>query len=279
MLYRKFPAATTGRLLLAAALALATSAWSVTALADSSASPTGTPNAGASAVASAYAGVSPDTGALAINTTSGSSVFALAFDIKFISGNTVTPTNLAIAYSSCTACQTVAVSIQVVIYESGATNVSPQNAALAINNMCNLCDTMASAYQLVLGETGPVQLTSEGRRDIADIREQLLALRQQQGLTGPEIQARVATLMDRLQTVLKTQLVPIKEGDHAGDGNSGEDIHNGTVTLISPDASSRPYTAPTSSPSPSASPSATAARAIPTATPSPSPSPSASPTR
>ena len=272
MLYRKVLVRVSPRMLLAAVLAVAASAWSVTALADSSPVPSGSPNAGASAVASAYAAVSPDTGALAINTTSGSSVFALAFDIKFISGNTVAPTNLAIAYSNCTACQTVAVSIQVVIYESGATNVSPQNAAIAINNMCNLCDTMASAYQIVLGESGPVRLTHEGRQDIADIREQLLALQQQKGLTGPEIQARVAALMDRLLNVLKTQLVPIKEGDR-NDGPGG-DVHNGTVTLISPDATSRPYTPPPSSPSPS--PSASASAAAPRVSPSPSPSPSPS---
>src|ERR1700694_4083837 len=81
----------------------------VPAFADSSGSPRPVTSSdpGASEVASAYASVNPDTGALAINTTSGSSVFALAFDIKFITGDTVTPSNLAIAYSSCTACQTV----------------------------------------------------------------------------------------------------------------------------------------------------------------------------
>jgi hypothetical protein len=252
--------ALTATLVLGLGLALA----QVPAFADASASPTLSPNPGASEVASAYASVNPDTGALAINTTSGSSVFALAFDVKFITGDTVSPTNLAIAYSNCTACQTVAVSIQVVIYESGAHTVAPANAALAINNACNLCDTMASAYQLVIGESGPVRLTGKGRRQILDIRKQLMDLQKQQGLTGAQIQAQVSALVGQLLQVLQTQLVPITdaEGDYQGAGG-GQPGSSGSYTLISPNPTSRPYAPPSASPSSAPSPSASAARVSP----------------
>ncbi|MEA2684357.1 MAG: putative peptide zinc metalloprotease protein [Chloroflexota bacterium] len=235
----------------------------VPAFADSSATPSVAPNPGASDVANAYASVSPDTGALAINTTSGSSVFALAFDIKFITGDTVSPTNLAIAYSSCTSCQAVAVSIQVVIYENGAHTVAPANAALAINNACTLCDTMASAYQLVIGESGPVRLTGKGMRQIAEIRQQLVALQSQKGLTGAQIQDQVSALVAQLLQVLQTQLVPIKDAEGEHNGGSG-DGRSGSITLISPSPTTRPYSPPPASPKASPSPSASAVNVSPT---------------
>ncbi|GAC1580443.1 MAG: hypothetical protein NVS3B24_15610 [Candidatus Dormibacteria bacterium] len=218
--------------------------------------PSSTPDAGASAVASSFASVKPDTGALAINTTPGSSIFALAFDIKFLTSSTIAPVNLALAYASCTACQTVAISIQVVIYQNGAPTVAPQNGALAINVLCTLCDTLAAAYQFVIGTSGPVRLTEDGRDAIREIREALLELQRTPGLTTAQIDARVKALMSQLATVLATQLVPIK-----AEPGEGPNAHNETVTLISPSPTSRPYTVPSPSPS---------------ATPSPSPSPSAS---
>ena len=53
-----------------------------------------------------------NTSAVAINTTDGSSVFKLAFAIKQVSGSVVDNQDAAVAYSSCDACQTVAISIQ-----------------------------------------------------------------------------------------------------------------------------------------------------------------------
>ena len=259
MLYRIRPVGVMRGAAIGAVASVALLLGSLPALADSPSPSSASPDAGASAVASAYASVSPDTGALAINTTSGSSVFALAFDIKFVTGDTVAPTNLALAYSSCTACQTVAISIQVVIYENGASNVSPQNAAIAVNNMCNLCDTLASAYQIVLGESGPVTLTDDGARAIYEIRQKLLALQNQKGLTGPQIQAQLDALMAQLLQVLQTQLVPLKDERH---GQHDDGQGPGGVTLIaptprtgaySPPASASPSGSPTASPSPSAS--------------------------
>jgi len=224
-----------------------------------SAAPSATPDNGASAVADTYASIKPDTGALAINTSPGSSIFALAFDIKYMTGSTIAPVNLALAYASCTACQTVAISIQVVIYQNGAPTVTPQNGAVAINALCSLCDTLAAAYQFVIGTSGPVRLTEEGREQIREIREALVDLQKTPGLTTAQIDARVKELMTQLGTVLSTQLKPIK-GEEGDDGQ-----HGGSVTLVSPNPTTRPYTAP--------SPAAT-----PTAVPSAQPTPSARPT-
>ena len=65
----------------------------------------------------------------------------------------------------------MAVAIQVVLVMTESPNaVVPTNIALAINEKCSSCTTMALAYQFVLGTSGPVQLTAEGRREIARIR-------------------------------------------------------------------------------------------------------------
>src|ERR671920_643134 len=50
-----------------------------------------------------------------------------------IPGPTVSPTNAAIAYGSCTGCQTLGVALQVNLISRTANRVTPENAAVAIN--------------------------------------------------------------------------------------------------------------------------------------------------
>jgi putative peptide zinc metalloprotease protein len=170
-----------------------------------------------------------DTSAVAINTKDNSLVFALAFSIRQIMGSTVDNRNTAVAYASCTACQTVAISIQILLVASNPTVFVPQNIAVAINENCTLCDTLASAYQFAVGIGTRLRFTGAGRRSLAAIRRELEALRHS-GLTGPEIQARLDALMARLSEVLRTQLVPVDEerrddqpGDHSSDASPGDD--------------------------------------------------------
>ena len=157
--------------------------------------------------------VAQDTAAVAINTKDGSSIFRLAFAIKRAAGDVVDNSNAAVAFASCTDCQTVAISIQIVFITGDPEAVTPENIAIAINQNCTLCDTLASAYQWVLTTNGNVHFTAEGNRAIAQIRHELRGLRDS-GLSGPEIQARVAELMQRLADVLRNELVA---AGHSGD--------------------------------------------------------------
>ncbi|GAC1345261.1 MAG: hypothetical protein NVSMB29_19440 [Candidatus Dormibacteria bacterium] len=203
---------------------------------------------------------SPANTAIAVNNKPGTSVFDLAFSIKFTTATNVQPVNLALALASCKSCQTVAIAIQVIIYTAGASVVAPVNAAVAVNYLCTLCDTLASAYQFVIGTAGPVRFTSQGRRAIRDIREQLEELKESQ-LTTAQINARVAALMARLANVLATQLVPV-----------GKDHEGGYDTPHPAESSPSPSATATASPSssPTATPAAGATRA-PAASPTPSP--------
>jgi putative peptide zinc metalloprotease protein len=147
-----------------------------------------------------------DTAAVAINTKDDSSLFRLAFAIKRAAGDVVDNSNAAVAIASCTECQTVAISIQVVLVTGDPESVTPENIALAYNILCTACDTLASAYQWVMSTDGQVHFTAEGNQAIAGIRQELRALARS-GLSGTEIQSRLDELMLRLARVLEHELV------------------------------------------------------------------------
>jgi putative peptide zinc metalloprotease protein len=156
-----------------------------------------------------------DNTAVAVNTKDGSDVFRLAFHVNRVASDTVDSANAAVAFASCSDCQTVAIAIQVVLIMSDPSVVTPENLAIAINQECSECDTLASAYQLVLSTGGPVRLSPEGRRRIAEIRRQLQELRRAD-LSSAEIQARVKALTAELREVVTTQLVPVGRQDLGG---------------------------------------------------------------
>ena len=215
-----------------------------------------------------------DTTAVAINTKDGFDLFKLAFQVRRATGDVIDTGNGAVAYASCTDCQTVALAIQVLLisgYDSSV--VAPENVAIAINVDCVACETLASAYQFVLTAEGNVHFTAEGSRRLAEIRQALLALKQSD-LSIEEIQARLDALMDELYRVLSTELVA------AGQSGTGGASPTAVPSSAPPAASAEPTSAPTSdapaseqpSPEPSASDSASGtASGTPTAEPSASP--------
>lgn len=153
-----------------------------------------------------------DTSAVAVNTKDNSFVFKLAFQIKRVTSDLVDNQNAAVAYADCQSCETVAISIQVLLIAANATDFEPGNYAIAINQNCQDCDTLATAYQFAIGVDSKLKFTHDGKKEIADIRHQLEQLRNS-GLSGPEIQSRVGDLMGQLNNVLSTQLIGI--GDPA----------------------------------------------------------------
>lgn len=202
-----------------------------------------------------------DTTAIAINTKDGFDLFRLAFQIRRATQDTVDTSNAAVAYASCTDCQTIALAIQVVLVSGyDSSTVTPENLAIAINESCVLCDTLASAYQFVLTAEGNLRFTAEGNQALAEIRKALLDLRDS-GLTAAEIQAQVDALMERLAEVLATELVPA--GESGGEVPSGSptpspDAAATTDPVPDPDATATMTPSPSESASPTPSPSGTA---------------------
>ncbi len=67
-----------------------------------------------------------------------------------LEGKTVHVTNLALAFSSCVGCQTVAVALQLDLIDSDAYHIYANNHAIAGNSECVGCNTVAIALQYVL---------------------------------------------------------------------------------------------------------------------------------
>jgi putative peptide zinc metalloprotease protein len=231
------------------------------------------PAGGGAAIALADGG---NTSAVAINTKDGSSVFRLAFMIRQVSGSVVDNQNAAVAYSSCTACQTVAISIQVLLISSDPTVFTPINEAIAINQNCTSCDTLAAAYQFAVGIGTRLKFTAAGRQQIADIRHQLEMLRNS-GLSGPQIDAQVKTLMTQLATVLQTQLIGVNQPAGQANGASteaattpgGSSSTTPTTTTTTPPPSSTSTTPTTTTTPPSGTTPTTTASTGPTTTTTP----------
>ena len=161
-----------------------------------------------------------DTSAVAINTHDGSSIFKFAFQVRRVTGDVVDTGNAAVAYASCTDCQTVAISIQVLLVAGSPSVFSPENVAIAINEQCTLCDTMALAYQFAVGMQTRLKFTAEGNRQLADLRQRLQQLRES-GLSIEEIQAQASQIVDELAAVLASELVGVTEP--GGEGTASQD--------------------------------------------------------
>lgn len=204
-----------------------------------------------------------DTAAVAINTKDGFDIFRLAFQVRRTSADVVDNSNGAVAFASCTDCQTVALAIQVLLISGyDSSTVAPENVAIAINQECVACETLASAYQFILTSEGNVHFTAEGSKRLAEIRKALQELRKSD-LSIEEIQAKLDALMDDLAAVLSTELVA-----------SGKSGTGGAGATPAPSGSAEPSVAP-SSEAPSESPSVEPSSAEPSSEPSsaePSPS-------
>jgi putative peptide zinc metalloprotease protein len=198
-----------------------------------------------------------DTTAVAINTNDGSELFRFAFQVRRTMKDVVDQTNAAAAISSCSDCQTVAISFQVLLAGGDPSTVTPANVAIALNEECSSCVTAAFAYQFVLGADGPVHFTAEGNSRIAELRNRLRALEDQE-LTLEQLNAALDDAADEIRDVLADELVP------AGRPRA-------------PDDDDEPLQEPSRA-EPAATPTATAAPSPePTATDTPTPTPTTSP--
>lgn len=217
-----------------------------------------------SASPSGSSGQQGDNSATAVNTQDGKAVYAISLKITQLSGDTLAPTNAAVAYASCSDCETVAIALEGVLVYGDPTVNAPTNLAVALNEDCTNCQTLAVAYQDVVQSSGRVRITGAGRREIARIRADLNQLRHD-NLTVPEILARVNDDAARFLAVLHDDVVPVGN-PHQGHG-PGSSAPSTTGTPTSP-ASSSPSADTSSSPTGSGSPTPTAT-ASPSATASP----------
>jgi putative peptide zinc metalloprotease protein len=204
-----------------------------------------------------------DNEAIVANEEDGASLFEFAFDIVRVTDGIVDQTNLALAYSSCEACTTVAVAIQIVLVMGDVTTVTPENVAIAINDQCSLCETFAVAYQFVVGvDEGPIHFTGEGRKRLAQIYKEISKMWDdlEDGDIEPEdFLIALDALMDEVGTILDEELVPAGKPEPEPSASPSAE----------PSADAEPSASPSahSDPTPSAEPSTTEESPTPEASP------------
>jgi putative peptide zinc metalloprotease protein len=206
-------------------------------------------------VAPAVAHAAGDSTAIAINTKDGSSIFRLAFGVRRVMSDVVDQSNAAVAYASCEECQTVAVSVQLVLVMSDPDVVTPTNIAIAINEGCASCETLASAYQYVLTTDGPVHFDAEGNQELSAIKRDLRDLvTRSEDLEIEAIQTEVDALVARMFVVVDDHLI---SAGRAQDEDVGPESGEPTPTPV-PESSQTPTDATTpeegQTPSPSDTP-------------------------
>jgi putative peptide zinc metalloprotease protein len=195
----------------------------------------------ATTLALVFAGARPsaayaqDSTAVAINLRDGAEIFRLAFKIARVNQDVVDETNAAVAFASCTECETVAIAIQAVLIFSDPSVVAPTNLALAYNLDCSGCETLASAYQWVFTTGGPVHFTAEGNRRIAELRRRLLELLRSD-LSIAELQAELDVLMQEFEAILHSELVPA--GQASSPPTTGEPTDTPGSTTTTPTTTS-----------------------------------------
>jgi hypothetical protein len=120
------------------------------AVAGESATPTPTPTFDASVLLEEFPGEKPINQVMADNSENNRFLARSSIKFRKLKTNDIVPVNIAFAQGRCTDCQTIAVAVQVIVYKRGATNVQPQNVALAANVGCTRCVTIARAIQYVI---------------------------------------------------------------------------------------------------------------------------------
>jgi hypothetical protein len=198
-----------------------------------------------------------------VNKKDGAFLARSAISLHRSSTPSVQPKNIAVAEGQCTDCATMAIAVQVFLYQRGASNIQPQNIALSVNNVCTRCITIALAFQYVVPVDdvgGPVpENVGNLLRDMERELRYFATVKTVAELDPYEASSRLRALANRT------------------------DLDNGELVkylreLMDQKSDAAPRIAPSESPSPSPSANlGTEAPASPTAEPAPSESPSPSP--
>ena len=181
-----------------------------------------------------------------------------------IQGDDIRPYNLALVQAQCTDCQTIAVAVQVVFYQRGATNIQPENIAIASNVGCTRCVTIAWAVQYVIPvDDLKADVPDEVKSLMQDIDKELRyfsSIKSIDELSSDEAAVRLQRILDQYSDL--------------------QGYLHKAMSKRTQDNDADPQAGASSSPSPSAAPaSGTPAPTEPSASPtnSPSPAPSATP--
>lgn len=117
--------------------------------------------------------------------------------LNTIGDDTVVPFNYAIAYNACgVEAQTLAVALQINVYRQGASTVSPENHAAAVNYGCTRCAALAFAVQYVYASEDPKAVPAELEALAKALDAEMRAIHaDSSGLTLAQAYARMRAVM------------------------------------------------------------------------------------
>lgn len=190
-----------------------------------------------------------------INTVDGRSAHRAGAGVALVTGDDAHNQNAAAATSSCSDCRTVAVAAQaVIIQRTDATTIAPRNFAIALNEGCVRCQTFAAAYQLVFTTDGLVRFSAGARERLAGMEGQLRAVASDEGLSFPDMEARLDAIVEEMWGVVTSELQAVGV---QGFGRPAKDTDAATEDTAEPSPSPSPSESPSASPSasPAESPS------------------------
>lgn len=126
-------------------------------------------------------------------------------DLEREPGPTVDNENVAIAYSECTDCHTVAVAVQAIIVEGNVDDFRPGNAAAAVNANCLRCLSYAYARQEVLLADGKVPISPEAEAQYEVLQEQIHEVSQSDASVD-DLTLQLDSLVDQLVALLQGEV-------------------------------------------------------------------------
>lgn len=138
--------------------------------------------------------------------------------LEIIEGSDVTPGNLAWAESTCVDCETIAVALQLVLYERGATNIAPENVAVALNENCTGCVTVARAVQYVIPVDDPEEVGEDVWGKIKGLNRRLESIQRSTNMTIEEATQR----SDAVIADFKKLAEQLKNMDHDDDDDDDD---------------------------------------------------------
>lgn len=202
-----------------------------------------------------------------INKKDGKLRLKASLQLNRITGSRVEPSNLAVAYASCTDCQTIAIALQINLVNRNPSYIAPENYAVAVNYECTNCYTVARAIQYTIGVDDPNHVPEDVEDLLEELDEELRSIQKEKGLSIEEIDQRINAVIEQFRALAESLRESRDESLDDTTPGATPVPDDGTPT---PDGSPTPTTSSTPAsvtPSPSASP--TAVPTEPSGTPSP----------
>lgn len=155
-----------------------------------------------------------------VNRKDGRLRFKGRVQLNRIDDPSVTPLNQAIAYASCTDCQTYAIALQLDVVGREVTNFQPVNVALAVNYKCTRCHTVARAVQFVRQVDDPREVPRDVREEARRLDRELKRLHSRSNrMSAADVDAEVNAVIAQFRTLAQSKFEESRDEERREDSD------------------------------------------------------------